>query len=195
MRSRIPGPTCAERGTGIMQNSPECVGQTVSVPLEILNGDISLGQFNSIYMYNRRQPKDYFRRSLATRRELLPAGTLLWKCTDYQLRAGFVTEWWAPGDHLKPALEHCMNLGVSLQRYCRVRYAVIWEWGNKASHLLKARLLEPVYAFAGQTKPMGTKHTPGGQDTGMGNLALIGGDPQLCIPNLTLAEITQVSFE
>jgi len=121
---------------------------------------------------------------------------MLWKCTDRQLnsRRGYVTEWWVHGDRLAIALKHSLGMGTSLRTYCRARYAVIWEWRSAAFHLLTARLLKPVYGFAGQTRGMGTKYSVRGQDTGDDSLALIGGDPQLCIPNLTLEEIAQVSF-
>lgn len=163
--------------------------------MAILNGNITLNEFNTSFAYNKRQPKDFFRGHRADSRDLLPVGTLLWKCTDHGIDpAHKITEWWIQGDHLTEVLQRCLRLGISLRRYCRARYAVIWEWRSAAQYVLRARLVEPVFAFTGQVQPVGTRFTPRGQDTGISNLMLIGGDPQLCIPNLTSVCITQLSL-
>lgn len=162
--------------------------------MAVLNENISLCEFNTTFTYNERQPKDFFRGQAAASREQLPAATVLWKCADFGISpAHRISEWWVVQTHLNEVLRRCGDLGVSLQRYCRARYAVIWEWRSAASYLIEARLLKPVCAFSGQTAPVDTRFSVLGQDTGIKNIALIGGDPQLCIPNLTTLHIAQIT--
>ncbi len=162
--------------------------------MPVLNDNISLQEFNSAFKLNGRQPRDFFCRHAAVSRDLLPPGTVLWKCTDFGISPSHhVSEWWVLHDHLKEVLRRCENLNVLLQRYCRARYAVIWEWKSAASYLVEARLLQPVYAFGGQTADVDTRYTVRGQDTELKNISLIGGDPQLCIPNLNTSHIVQIS--
>ncbi len=162
--------------------------------MAVLNESISLHEFNTTFTYNKRQPKDFFRGHAAASRDQLSAGTVLWKCADFGISPSHkISEWWIVRDHLTEVLRRCGGLGVSLQRYCRARYAVIWEWRSAASYLIEARLLQPVYGFSGQTAPVDTRFSVRGQDTGLKNITLIGGDPQLCIPNLTTLHIAQIS--
>lgn len=161
--------------------------------MAIPNENITLQEFNTTFTYNNRQPKDFFRRHRADSRDLLREGTLLWKCTDFGISPSHaISEWWAPQSHLNEVLKRSSNLGVSLQRYCRARYAVIWEWRSALSYLIEGQLLKPVYAFRGETASVGTGFSVRGQDTGIKNIVLIGGDPQLCIPNLATEHIMQI---
>jgi len=159
----------------------------------MLNEEISLGKFNGDYVYNKRHPKDFFRSKAAKERSLLPEGTVLWKCADFGISPSHaITEWWVIGKHLEEVLRRCARLGTSVQRYCRARYAVIWEWRSAMSYLVEARLLQSVYGFSGETAAVDTQYSVKGQDTRLRNIALIGGDPQLCIPNLTIGHIAEI---
>jgi len=159
----------------------------------MLNEGISLAKFNGDFVYNKRHPKDFFRAKAAKERPLLPAGTVLWKCADFGISpAHTITEWWVIGEHLQEVLRRCAYLGTSVQRYSRARYSVIWEWRSAMSLVVEARLKQPVYGFSGQTAAVNTQYSVRGQDTGLKNIALIGGDPQLCIPYLTVDHIEQI---
>jgi hypothetical protein len=162
----------------------------------MLNEEISLTKFNGDFFYNNRQPKDFFRAKRAKERLPLPVDTVLWKCSDFGISSSHaITEWWVMGEHLEEVLRRCARLGTSVQRYCRARYAVIWEWRSAMSYVVKAKLMEPVYGFSGETAAVDSKYSIGGQDTSLKNIALIGGDPQLCIPRLTTGDITEISQE
>ena len=160
----------------------------------MLNENISLADFNGTFVYNGRSPKDFFRGKTAKARQLLPVDTILWKCSDYGISPSHaITEWWVIGDHLDVVKQRCARLRTSVQRYCRTRYAVIWEWKSGMSQIVTARLLQGVYAFAGETAAVGTQYSVEGADTKLKNIALIGGDPQLYIPNLTTQHISEIS--
>jgi hypothetical protein len=160
----------------------------------MLNEEIELSKFNTSFEYNKRHPKEFFRGNAAADRLLLPIDKVLWKCSDFGISPSHtITEWWVLGEHLEEVLRRCSNLGISVQRYCRDRYAVIWEWKNAMAFVVEARLKQPVYGFGGQTKAVDTRYSVRGQDTGLKNIALIGGDPQLCIPNLTTSHIEQIN--
>lgn len=160
----------------------------------MINEEITLANFNSDFVYNKRHPKDFFRARAAKDRPLLRAGTVLWKCADFGIGPSHaITEWWVIGEHLQEVLRRCAILGTSVQRYCRARYAVIWEWRSAMSFVVEARLKQSVYGFSGETAAIDTQFSVRGQDTGLKNIALIGGDPQLCIPNLTMDHIEQIS--
>ena len=95
-------------------------------------------------------PSQAFIGRRAHERKLGSAGTVLWKCTQFSLvnpSTGSITEWWCSDDDLDPTLQRCKNLQVWLRRYARARLAVIWEWKNSMDDLLRARILQPVYAF------------------------------------------------
>ena len=159
-----------------------------------LNEEISLAAFNGNFVYNRKHPKEFFRGKAARERPLLPVDTVLWKCSDYGISPSHaITEWWIIGPHLEQVLERCARLGTSVQSYCRARYAVIWEWGSAMSYVVEARLTKAVYGFSGETAAVNTQYSLRGQDTSLKNIALIGGDPQLCIPNLTVEHIREIS--
>jgi hypothetical protein len=162
----------------------------------MLNEEISLAKFNGDFFYNGRHPKDFFRSKAAKERMLLPEDTVLWKCADFGINPSHaITEWWVPGKHFEEVLRRCARLGTSVQRYCRARYAVIWEWQSAMSRVVEARLVQSVYGFSGEAAAVGTQYSTEGQDTHLKNIALIGGDPQLCIPNLTVNHIRQISLK
>jgi hypothetical protein len=162
----------------------------------MLNEEISLDKFNGDFFYNNRHPKDFFRSKKAKERILLPEDTVLWKCTDFGISPSHaITEWWVHGKHLEEVLRRCAGLGTTVQRYCRARYAVIWEWKSGMTRVVEARLIQSVYAFSGETAAVDTQYSTAGKDTGLKNIALIGGDPQLCIPNLTVNHIKQISLK
>jgi hypothetical protein len=162
--------------------------------MAVLNENISLAEFNTTFIYGKHKPKDFFHHQAAKSRDLLMAGTILWKCADFGIdRSHAISEWWAPGVHFQEVERRCLSLDTSVQRYCRTRYAVIWEWGSALSYILKACLLSSVYGFSGKTAGVGTQYSVSGQDTGQKNISFIGGDPQLCIPNMTYSDIAQIS--
>lgn len=164
----------------------------------ILNADVLLETFNSSFIYKSHAPAQAFIGRRAHERKLVSAGTVLWKCTQFSLvnpSTGSITEWWCSDDDLDPTLQRCKNLQVSLRRYARARLAVIWEWKNSMDDLLRARILQPVYAFVGPTKWQNTQFSMDKEDTRLpaNRLALLGGDTQYCIPNLTIAHIAELS--
>ena len=169
----------------------------------ILNDSLTLQQFNSTFTYNGRRPADFFRGAQARDRVLLPAGSVLWKCTDYGLvnpRNGSISEWWAADGSLNTILQRCQNLGVSLRTFARTRFAVIWEWENGMQYLLRARLQQPVYGFAGQVAGVtghypsdwNSKRLPPAVESRLReNIAFIGGEEQYCIPSLSFQHIAE----
>jgi len=164
----------------------------------ILNTDVSLEVFNSRFTYNGHAPAQAFIGGCARERKLVSAGTVLWKCTQFSLvnpSTGSITEWWCSADELDTTLQRCKNLQISLRRYARSRLAVKWEWNNSMDNLLRARILQPVYAFVGLTKWQNTRFSMDKEATALpaNRLALIGGDVQYCIPNLTNAHIAKLS--
>jgi hypothetical protein len=62
-------------------------------------------------------------------------------------------------------------------------------------NLRRARILQPVYAFVGPTKWQNTQFSMDKEDTDLpaNRFALIGGDTQYCIPNLTNSHIAKLS--
>jgi hypothetical protein len=160
----------------------------------MLNENISLADFNGTFVYNGRSPREFFRGKAAKARTLLPVDTILWKCSDFGISPSHaITEWWVIGHHFDVVKQRCARLGTSVQRYCRTRYAVIWEWKSGMSQIVTARLLQAVYGFDGETAAVPTQYSVEGADTKLKNIALIGGDPQLCIPNLTPQHIAEIS--
>lgn len=164
----------------------------------ILNSECSLETFNTSYTYKGRHPAQAFIGARARERKLIPAGTVLWKCTQFSLISPFtgsITEWWCSADDLDSTLRRCQNLHISLRRYARARLAVIWEWQNSMEKLLRARLLQPVYAFIGPTKWQNTQFSIDKEDTQLpaNRLTLIGGDIQYCIPYLMSSHIAHLS--
>jgi hypothetical protein len=161
-----------------------------------LNEEISLTKFNGDFVYNGKHPKDFFRAKAARERLLLPVDTVLWKCADFGISPSHaITEWWIIGTQLEEVLQRCARLRTSVRRYCRARYAVIWEWRSAMSYVVEARLAKAVYGFSGETAAVDSHYSVKGQETLIKNIALIGGDPQLCIPNLTVDHIREISQE
>jgi hypothetical protein len=62
-------------------------------------------------------------------------------------------------------------------------------------HFLRARILQPVYAFVGPTKWQNTQSSIDNDKTKLpaSRLALIGGDTKYCIPNLTTPHLVELS--
>jgi hypothetical protein len=164
----------------------------------ILNANIRLQEFNSTYVYRGNSLAQTFLGGRARERKFISAGTVLWKCTEYSLvnpANGAISEFWCSAEDLDGILQRCINLGVSLRRYARARLAVKWEWNNSMENMLRTRTLQPIYAFVGPTKWQNSHFTIDKEKTGLSDnrLALIGGDTQYCIPNLTTAHIAEVS--
>ncbi len=166
--------------------------------MSILNEEIPLQQFNSDYTYKGNRLASFFRSGRAESRKLLPAGTPLWKCTSFGLLnpRGNITEWWVDGNLLAPARDACTRLHCTLQEFARARYAVSYDW-NSMDNLLEARLIQPVYAFIGETRGVSShfERDKSGNvtTTPLDNVRLIGGNAQYCIPNLTTAHIVEIS--
>jgi hypothetical protein len=171
--------------------------------MAILNDHITLQEFNSTFVYNNRRPADFFRGAQARDRVLLPAGTILWKCTDYGLvnpRSGSISEWWADDRSFNNILQRSQNLGVSLRTFARTRFAVIWEWENGMTYLLRARLQQSVCGFTGQVAGVTGRYPSDWNSRRLSqamenrlreNIAFIGGEEQYCIPNLTIQHVTE----
>jgi hypothetical protein len=113
---------------------------------------------------------------------------------------GSISEWWADEGNLNAILQRCQNLGVSLRTFARTRFAVIWEWENGMQYLLRARLQQPVYGFAGQVAGVtgrypsdwNSKRFPQAVESRLReNIAFIGGEEQYCIPSLTFQHIAE----
>jgi hypothetical protein len=128
-------------------------------------------------------------------KRLLPCGYELYKFTHHPLFRpdGTVTPWWSsvkpltaddPG--LAGSLQRGQALGVAPPEFARARTAVTRQW-NRMSGLLRARLLVPVYGFAGRCASQ-----PFDEDAAFANVVYIGGAWQLWIPSLTAREIAAV---
>lgn len=122
-------------------------------------------------------------------KRLLPVGYELYKYTEHTLYNGNqVTAWWSSVKPLAPndpgfeeSLVRANRLGAAPHDFARARAAVTTQW-NAMDKLLRARLIQPVYGFAGQCA-----HQPVNQ--GQREVLFIGGAYQLWIPGLTRAEI------
>jgi hypothetical protein len=130
-------------------------------------------------------------------RRLLFGGFQLYKFTQYALFKpdGSVTPWWssvaplAVGDPgLEGTLERAQKIGANVQQFVRARTAVTNQW-NALSGTLRARLVLPVYGFAGRCAGQ-----PFDQDLALANVIYIGGAWQLWIPNLTRKEVNWDRF-
>jgi hypothetical protein len=127
---------------------------------------------------------------------LLPAGTRLYKWTEYPLFTGKgITPWWSPVDSIvlpdgtlmegfRVYQERAERLEVTHREFSRIRSAVTRQW-NTMSRLLWIELTEAVYGFAGSV--FGQL-----EDQGVDNVFLIGGSYQLWIPNLTAAHVREI---
>jgi hypothetical protein len=90
----------------------------------------------------------------------LEPGFQLYKFTEYQIanRSGKITEWWSPlnGYGNDPGLETRLHLaahlGATAADLARVVAAVSENW-NALTHVLKAQVRMPLYAFWGQCSP------------------------------------------
>ena len=154
----------------------------------LVNGEISLDQFNAGYVYNNTRLCDFFMKHAATRCEDLKVGAVFWKCTSFELRMPY-TPWWLPKSFYDAALARCRSLGVSLRQYTRARLAVAYDFNErqKMDHLLLIQVMKPVRSFIGEARGVSVQHDSV-DDLNRGimahKVALIGGDEQYCIPNL-----------
>jgi hypothetical protein len=126
----------------------------------------------------------------------LDPGFELYKFTHFPLcdPDGRVTPWWFSVTPLFPTdpglagvIKQSNNLGNGPRVYSRARAAVTNQW-NHMTNLLKARLLEPIPAFAGRCAGQLVDN----EDPGMKNVFFIGGAYQLWIPNLTASQIVEI---
>ena len=133
----------------------------------------------------------------------LAQGDQLYKWTQYGLiHKGKASPFWNPwstiraGGMTAPGFAELRtryaNVGGSVgrpQEFARTRNAVREDW-NEMTSITKARLLTPVWGFLGTTRhqPINSAPTPAGE----AEVFLIGGDYQLCIPNMTSANIVKL---
>jgi hypothetical protein len=136
----------------------------------------------------------------------LETGSYVYKWTGYDLahpKTGKITQYWLPwagfkiGSRDVPGFKELRKRyrniegGVGRpQEFARARNAVTEQW-NPMSSILKAELLKPVWGFVGLTGPQRSYKDPK-HPTELANVTWIGGDYQLCIPNLTPAHIRKV---
>ncbi len=129
----------------------------------------------------------------------IEAGECVYKWTAYPLqdpKTGKITEYWSPWKRLQlgtmeiPGFKELRiryrNVGAGAgrpQEFARARNAVTEQW-NPMSSLLKAEFLKPVWGFAGRTSGQRKFDDPAHPQE-QANVFFIGGDFQLCIPNLT----------
>jgi hypothetical protein len=134
------------------------------------------------------------------------AGSFVYKWTGYDLvnpKTGKVTPYWSTWEPLKvgsrdiPGFKEIRiryrNVGGSVgrpQEFARARNAVTDQW-NPMSSILKAELLKPVWGFVGVIRSQRV-YLDKKNETELANVSWIGGDYQLCIPNLTPAHIRKV---
>ncbi len=130
-------------------------------------------------------------------------GFRLYKWTDYLMinpKTGRITSYWSPwygfkiGDREIPGFKELrmryrnIDGGVGRpQEFARARNAVTEQW-NGMSSILHAELVRPVWGFVGLSggqRAYNDRKQPSVRD----NVFFIGGDYQLCIPNLTPAHI------
>jgi hypothetical protein len=126
-------------------------------------------------------------------------GDCVYKWTSYSLvnpKNGRITEYWCPWKSFKigsaeiPGFKELRmryrNVGGSVgrpQEFARSRNAVTEQW-NEMDSLLKAEFRKPVWGFAGRTSGQRKFNDPD-HPAEQFNVVFIGGDFQLCIPNLT----------
>jgi hypothetical protein len=130
-------------------------------------------------------------------KELLPAGTKLYKWTQHALAGPRgITPWWSLVNSLQlqtgtvaPALRDTQTwaerIGKNDRDYARVRSAVTQQW-NRMDKPLFAELVQPVWAWVGKAS---------GQleDENEPKVYLIGGNYQVWAPNLTIQHIKQIA--
>jgi hypothetical protein len=126
-------------------------------------------------------------------------GFRLYKWTEFGLvnpKTGKITQYWMPwtgfkiGDRSVPGFKELRiryrNVDGSVgrpQEFARARNAVTEQW-NAMSSILHAELKQPAWGFVGMTGGQRAYSDPKNL-TVRDNVFLIGGDYQLCIPNLT----------
>lgn len=107
-----------------------------------------------------------------------------------------ISEYWCPWNELsigalrvpgfKELRTRYRNVGGSVgrpQEFARARNAVTHQW-NEMTSILKARFRKPVWGFVGRTAPQRFYQDRDKPEV-LANVTWIGGDFQLCIPNLT----------
>jgi hypothetical protein len=129
-----------------------------------------------------------------------------YKWTEFGLvnpKTGKITQYWFPwtsfqsGTREIPGFKELRmryrNTGGGVgrpQEFARARGAVTEQW-NAMSSILKVQLLEPLWGFVGlinaQRAYQDSKHP-----ATLANVLLIGGDYQLCVPNLTPLQIRRL---
>jgi hypothetical protein len=133
------------------------------------------------------------------KRVKLESGFMLYKFTGFDLadQQGKITEWWSPvhsydmAPGLAARIDLARTFGVSPAELTRVVAAVREDW-NPLTHLLRARLLMPVWCLWGQcaTQPRRTpaKGIPMARPANLPGYAW-----QFYIPRLTYVHIVRVS--
>ncbi len=152
-----------------------------------------------------KEQQDSFRRSPMPELIRLNSSTRLYKWTEYPLvgSEGRITEYWSPWEGFEwnrltvPGFtelrlryrNHGGEVGAP-RDFARARQAVTVQW-NDMDALLHVELVEPVWRFigicAGQ-RVFKDKNRPEHQS----NIFFIGGDFQLCIPNLSIQQIRKL---
>ena len=145
-------------------------------------------------------------------KELLPAGTKLYKFNGYNTLAREavtpstpMSPWWSPLHSFKndAGLEQKMKIadanGVSLREWGRLTSAIKENWSS-LDWLLTITLAEPVYAWFGGFKSMAriddkaTSSRNAALEKRGGSSRLPGGATQFYIPNLTFSHFATHAF-
>ena len=139
-------------------------------------------------------------------KELLKAGTKLYKWTQYSLVGPRgITPWWSVVDSLTlktgstlPSLQKVhewdSNLAVHEREYARARSAVTIDW-NSMSKPLFIELIQPVWAWIGKAsgQKMYEDDPKKVNETKENNVFFIGGNWQVWLPNLTIQHVRQIA--
>lgn len=134
------------------------------------------------------------------------AKSCVYKWTGFDLvnpTKGSISEYWCPwssfkiGDTVVPGFKELrmryQNRGGSVgrpQEFARARNAVTEQW-NEMTSITKAEFKEPVWGFVGRIAPQ-RKYEDRKHPDILRNVIFIGGDFQLCIPNLTATHIRKL---
>lgn len=134
------------------------------------------------------------------------AKSCVYKWTEFDLvnpKNQKITEYWCPwssfklGTVLVPGFKELRlryrNVGGSVgrpQEFARARNAVTEQW-NEMTSITKAEFLVPVWGFVGRIAPQ-RMYKDENKPAFLDNVIFIGGDFQLCIPNLTTSHIRKL---
>lgn len=142
---------------------------------QILNAAL---QFSDLSMEQQQS----FRAASAVQKRLLPAGTRLRKLVGRAGGFNPASAYWMLEEDWKLHVEQRRPPGATKESMVKARLAVSNDFQPDLGRSLHARLLRSVWGFHGQARPQPMRQTDP-------TVVLIGGAPQVVIPNLTLEHI------